>query len=77
MLKLDKYTNPKLSVVAVSASILRMLMNERALKYDELLRRVVNQHGASSKETFLPSLNFLFLLNKVKYFQEHDMVEYI
>lgn len=75
MLKPEKYTKLEVSVFAVVAEILR-IARSGIIRYDELLRRVVERRGQEAKENFLPSLNFLFLLGKIKYHKEGDILEF-
>ena len=75
ILKPEKYTKLEVSVLAVVAEILRIARGG-IIRYDELLRRVLEKKGQEAKENFLPSLNFLFLLGKVKYYKEEDILEF-
>ena len=75
ILKPEKYTKLEVSVLSVVTEILR-IARSGVIRYDELLKRVVERKGQEAKENFLPSLNFLFLLGKVKYYKEDDILEF-
>lgn len=75
MLKPTKYTDMNVAVLTLGAEILRVLKKPRSVKYDELFERVVARRGVRAKPNFLPALSFLFLIGKIKYHQEVDVVE--
>jgi hypothetical protein len=72
MIKLDRHTNPKFSILNISALILLELNAFYAIQYDKLLIKIVNILGEEAKMNFPYALNFLFLMGKLKYEQETD-----
>lgn len=75
MLKPNKFTDINIAVISISAEILKALKKTSVVKYDELFGRVILKKGVKAKSNFLPALNFLFLLNKVKYHKDLDIIE--
>ena len=62
MLKPTKYLNLELSVISVSAEILKILRTNQLMKYDEVLSYLCETICDDVRYVFLPSINFLFLL---------------
>ncbi len=77
MIKPNKLTNPQNCIVFNSYKILAFLKEKKIASYQEVLKSQVEQVGADSSKLFLLSLNFLFLLGKVKYLEETDSLEII
>ena len=48
-----------------------------SIKYDELLGKVILARGNSAKEVFIPTLSFIYLLGKIEYTKEIDVIEYV
>jgi hypothetical protein len=69
MITPHKYLNLDLSVINVSALIIKQLKKHKLIKYDELLYLVISQLGKKTKEVFPYAINFLYLLDKIIY---HD-----
>ncbi len=67
MITAHKYLNLELSVINVSALIIRELKKNKLLQYDELLKSIISILGIKAKEVFPYALNFLFLLDKIVY----------
>lgn len=74
MIKPTKYTNIDLSVLGLSTEILKMLLSENTLKYNQIIGRIIQKKGGESKQNFLLALSFLYLLGKVEYFPEEDVI---
>ena len=72
MIKPDRHTNPKFSILNISTLILTELNAFYAINYDSLLNKIVNILGEEAKINFPYALNFLFLLGKLTYEQETD-----
>lgn len=72
MIKPDRYTDPKLSVINISTLILNELNQFYAIQYDNLLKKVVKALGDDAKSNFPYALNFLFLLDRLKYDRQTD-----
>jgi hypothetical protein len=74
ILKPNKYTNIGLSVIGLGAGIIELLKNNTCQKYEQLLEKIVNKKGQSSKENFLLALCFLHSLGKVDYYPQQDII---
>jgi hypothetical protein len=74
MLKPEKYMDPNISVISLSAEIIKMLKRDGIVKYGDLVDAIIKLKGEKAKINFLPSVNFLFLLNKIEYFKETDKI---
>ena len=77
MITPHKYLDLNLSLLNLGGVILSILKEERVVKYDELLERLVLSRGESAKEVFVPTLSLLFILGKVEYQKEIDSIEFI
>jgi hypothetical protein len=77
MLLPHKYLNLELSVISITAVILSVFKAENFIKYDDLLKKLIDLKGEEVKEVFLPSLSFLYLIGKLKYHKSIDSIEYI
>jgi hypothetical protein len=77
MIKPTKYTNIDLSVLGLSTEILRLLLSENVLKYSQIIGRITHKKGEESKRNFLLALNFLYLIGKVEYYPEEDVIKLI
>lgn len=76
MIKGHRYLNLDVSVINVSALIIKKLKKDDFLQYEELLGFVVSVLGKKSKEVFIYALNFLFLVNKIQYLPEMDAFQW-
>ena len=76
MLRPDRHTNPDLSVINISAFILRQLKSQYSISYDKLLEKVIKVMGESAKENYPYALNFLFLVGKLIYKETTDTFTY-
>jgi len=72
VIKPDRHTNPKYSILNISTIVLSELNVFYSIQYDNLLNRIVNILGDEAKVNFPYALNFLFLLGKLNYEQETD-----
>jgi hypothetical protein len=77
MLRTDKHLDPRFSVIHVGGLILKALKDTGMLTFDELLSILMDKIGVKTKEVYLPSLSFLFLLGKIQYHQKIDSFELI
>ena len=76
MIKPDRHTNIDLSVINISAYILKQLNAFYDISYDDLLLKVIDHIGEGAKVNYPYALNFLFLLGKIKYINETDSFKY-
>jgi len=72
MLKPDKHMNLDISVINISSYILSRFKRRDKINYDELLKQIKMNLDENSEEVFPYALNFLFLLNKIKYESKTD-----
>jgi len=77
MIAPHKYLDLNLSVLNLGGVILSIVKEDGAVKYDELLEKVVLARGISAKEVFIPTLSFLYLLGKIEYQKDIDTIEFI
>ncbi|WP_048046480.1 ABC-three component system middle component 6 [Methanosarcina mazei] len=63
MLKPDKHTNPKLSVINITGIVIENLIENEIMSYDELLNKLISETSENVKDMFVYSLCFLHLLN--------------
>lgn len=75
MLKPDKHTEIKYSVVYLSAVIMKEIQKNGVIKYDELKSALIQKNGNKVTENFEHSLSFLYLLGKINYLQELDSIK--
>lgn len=76
MIKPNRHTNPDYSVINISAYIIKLLKAQYNIEYDKLLQKVVNQLGEKAKVNYPYALNFLFILDKIKYQELTDSFTY-
>lgn len=74
MIKPTKYTNIDLSVLGLSTEILKLLLSDNTLKYNQIIGRIIHKKGEDAKQNFLLALSFLYLLGKVEYYPEEDVI---
>lgn len=77
MITPHKYLNLNLSILNLGGVVLSALKEDKAIKYDELLRKVILSRGENAKEVFIPTLSFLYALGKIEYRKDIDTIEYI
>lgn len=77
MIKPNKYMSVELNVVSISAEVIQILLCNGATKYNNVLNFVARKLGESSKYEFQNALSFLYLLNKIQYDDEKDLLELI
>jgi len=75
MLKPDKHTEIKYSVVYLSALMMKEIQQNGVIKYDELKNTLAQKIGNKVNENFEQALSFLYLLDKVNYLQELDSIK--
>lgn len=77
MIAPHKYLDLNLSLLNLGGVILNIIKEDGAIKYDELLERVILARGNSSKDVFIPSLSFLFIMGKIEYQKDIDTIEFV
>lgn len=65
------------SVLNISAEIISNLINSNNMEYNQLKGNVCSSVGNDAEINFDLALSFLFLVGKVEYHQNNDIVELI
>lgn len=76
MLIPTKHTNPDQTALYASVIIMRRILSQRIIKFDELKKFVSNQIDGG-EFLFMPALSLLFLLGTIQYHIKTDSIEYI
>ena len=77
MIAPHKYLDLNLSLLSMGGLILSILKEEKLVKYDELLEKVILARGMNAKNVFIPALSFLYIIGKIDYRKDIDTIEYI
>ena len=77
MLRPYKHAHPDKTVVALAATLLKRLKEQRLSNYEALLEFAHKKVGSESASLFLPALNLLYLLGLVEYHRKTDAIEYV
>ena len=79
MITPNKYMDLNTSLIKVSSDILKILLKKRSksIKYSKLSKELEEIYGEDTDYVLLPSLNFLFLVDKIKYNLMDDTLELI
>lgn len=72
MITPDKYLNLKYSPINVGAIVIQELQKVRVIQFAELEKRITNALGDDAKYSLHYALNFLFLIDKIKYEESLD-----
>ncbi len=76
MLTPKKHLNLEVSVLRVAALMLQQLRKRGVVEFERLRAYVIRRVGQDGELSFMPALNFLFLLDKVEYHIKNDTLEY-
>lgn len=76
MLRPNKHSDPKLTVLPVAGALLKTIRKKRTCSIPEL-RKVVEKLGDDRLPLLLPSVSLLYLLGTVEYRCKTDSVEYV
>lgn len=77
MIRPTKFLNLDNCVLKISAHILKILLKEQKISYSNLYLLLKDSYDDNFDYYFLPSLDFLFLLGKIRYLPESDILELI
>ena len=77
MIAPHKYLDLNLSLLNLGGVILNIMKEDGAVRYDDLLEKVILARGSSVKDVFILTLSFLYLLGKIEYQKDIDTIEYI
>lgn len=75
MLIPEKYTDYNTSIISISAQVIKVLKDNGPMMYNAVLSSVKNSLGEKSKYEFQNALSFLYLLGKLEYSCENDILE--
>ena len=75
MLKLNKHSNPTLSVLNVAAMIVALLRKDGVAGYADLLTSLKNSTSEHVGEIYNYALSFLFLVGKIEYLDDIDAIK--
>ncbi|MUH05832.1 ABC-three component system middle component 8 [Commensalibacter melissae] len=75
MLIPTKQTNPDWTVLNIVLLLLKLLKSERLVDFDHINEHVKNRLP-ECEPLVLSALDFLYLFDKVEYYQETDQIEY-
>lgn len=76
MLWPSKHTEPRYTVLAVSAVLLRLLRMHRIVTVPDAQGRVLS-YEPDNAPLFIPALTLLFGLGLIEYHKKSDSIEYI
>ena len=76
MLKPSKHLDLDVSVLRISAIMLKELRKKGVVEFEKLRSVVLKRVGADGDLAFMPSLSFLYLLGLVEYHIKNDTFEY-
>lgn len=77
MIAPHKYLDLNLSILNLGGLIINALKSEEAMKYQELLDKVILYRGQSAKDVFTQTLTFLYLIGKIEYEKEIDTITFV
>lgn len=73
----DKFTDFNSCTLKIGAEILKILLENKKIKYPVLYEKFKEIYKEDADYIFLPALNFLYLLGKVKYKVKRDLLELV
>jgi hypothetical protein len=76
MLTPRKHLDLDVSVLRVSALMLRELSKMGVVEFVRLRQFVLRRAGPNGERACLPALNFLFLMGKAEYHLKNDTIEF-
>lgn len=72
-----KYTRIDTSILGISFEIIKILKKDPIQDYNQIFERIVNKKGDEAKTNFLLSLSFLYILKKIQYHKDDDVIEFL
>lgn len=75
MLKPDKHTDIKFSIIYLAGVIMKLIQESGIIGYDDLKGSVAEMIGSRANENFDLTLSFLFLMDKINYVKELDSLK--
>lgn len=77
MLRPDKHTDIKYSIVFLSAVMMREILDNGIIKYDDLKNSLIHKIGKGITENYEYTLSYLFILGKIEYVDKLDSIKAI
>lgn len=77
MLRPHEFLDLDNCVIKISAIIIKILKENKIMKYIELYNLTYQINGKDIDYVFISALNFLFLLGKIEYDKESDTLELV
>ncbi|WP_158856306.1 ABC-three component system middle component 8 [Lunatibacter salilacus] len=77
MLKPDKHTDIKYSIVFLSAVMMKEILENGIIKYDDLKNSLTGKIGKGITENYEYTLSYLFMLGKIEYVDKLDSIKAI
>lgn len=77
MLRPDKHTDIKYSIVFLSAVMMREILENGIIKYDDLKSSLVDKIGKGITENYEYALSYLYMLGKIEYVDKLDSIKAI
>lgn len=77
MIKPRKHLDLDISVLRISALILKELKSKRLVDFESVREKIKNKVGKDGELSFVPAISLLFLMGKVDYHLQNDSLEYL
>lgn len=77
MLRPDKHTDIKYSIVFLSAVMMKEVLDNGIIKYDDLKNSLADKIGKGITENYDYTLSYLFILGKIEYVDKLDSIKAI
>lgn len=77
MLRPDKNTDIKYSVIFLSAVMMKEIDDNGIIKYDDLKNSLVDKIGKGVAENYEYTLSFLFMIGRIEYVSTLDSVKVV
>lgn len=75
MLRPDKHTDIKYSIVFLSAVMMKEIIDNGIIKYDDLKNSLSDKIGKGIAENYEYTLSYLFMLGKIEYVEPLDSIK--
>jgi len=75
MIKPNKHTEIKYSIVYLSAVMLKEIQANGIIKYDDLKNTLIEKVGKGASENYEYALSFLYLMGKIEYIEILDSIK--
>lgn len=76
MLRPNKHSDPKLTVLPIAGELLKLLRKKRSCTIADLRTRI-EAHGSDRAVLLEPSIALLYLLGLIEYRRKTDSLEYV